>query len=146
MAIEQKIVTIRQALETLKDGLAIFSEYKQEALNNPTKRSKQNFLMARDSVIQRFEYCTDLFWKVLKSYMEDIQKITLTEYSPKGMIRTAVSARIITEQEGKQCMDMITNRNQTSYIYHQELAEKIASKVPEFYQLIKNVIDRIAVS
>lgn len=40
----------------------------------------------RDSLIQRFEYSYELFWKFLKKYAEH-QFITLESASPRGIIR-----------------------------------------------------------
>ena len=79
--INQKLTTINEALETLKDGIELFREYKKITSGSPTKKDEQIFLGMRDSMIQRFEYCTDLFWKVLKIYLEEVEKIVIPAVS-----------------------------------------------------------------
>ena len=52
----------------------------------------------RDSVIQRFEFCYELAWKMLKLKLEDEGFEVNT---PKGTIRAAVSSVLI--PDGLQC-------------------------------------------
>ena len=94
-------------------------------------------------MIQRFEYCTDLLWKLLKIYLEDIEKVDLPTYSPRGIIRQAVSIKTISEEQGSLCMQMIENRNEKSHIYHAETAQEIAENVPTFYELMQNIVSKI---
>lgn len=141
--INQKLLTINDALGTLQESIELFEEYKKIMANSPTKKNKQLFLGMRDSMIQRFEYCTDLFWKVLKVYLEEVEKVDIAAYSPRGVVREAVQVKTITESEAQACMEMVKSRNETSHIYHQETAEEIAQKVPEFYKLIKKIVGSV---
>jgi nucleotidyltransferase substrate binding protein (TIGR01987 family) len=110
---------------------------------NPTENNKQLFVIMRDSLIQRFEYCTDLIWKVLKAYLEEIEKVDVAGFSPRLIVRAAVHAGLFSESEGNDCMKTIESRNKTSHIYHQEMAQIIADKVPESYALMQKITDRI---
>ncbi len=141
--IEQKLNTFLEALETLKEGIGLFREYQSLVSKNASQKNEQLFVAVRDSIIQRFEYCTDLFWKLLKTYLEEVEKVEVTTNSPRGIVRTAVQVKIISEDEGKDSIVMVTSRNQTSRIYHEETAEDIAKKVPTFYELMKVVSDRL---
>ncbi len=141
--VTKKIAVLGDALETLRDSIDLFRECEATAIKNPTPRNKKFALGMRDSVIQRFEYCTDLFWKVLKFYLEDIEKVAVGVASPRGVIRAAVTARVIIEAEGQQCMEMIESRNKTSHIYHEEIAHDIAQDIPAFYSLIKTILDKV---
>jgi hypothetical protein len=60
-----------------------------------------------------------------------------------GVIRAAVEARIITEDQGQQCLEMVKSRNLTSHIYHEEVAHDMAAKIPLYYQLMKSIIDSV---
>ncbi len=141
--IKHKLETFELALETLQSSIELFKEYEQKIAATDNEKEKLIFLGLRDSVIQRFEYCTDLFWKILKLYLEEVEKITLTTYSPRSVIREAVRAKIISEQEGNACMKMVISRNKTSHIYHEEIAEDIVHKVPGYYDLMKSIADVI---
>lgn len=142
--INERIETINLALVTLKEAIESFDEQVNDATENPSQKNLKLVVSLRDSMIQRFEYCTDLFWKVLKLYLENIEKITLESNSPRGVIRAAVQAKILSEKQGIICMQMVDNRNMTSHMYHQEIAEEIAARVPEFYTLMRTSIDGLS--
>jgi len=133
--IKKKLATLQSALDTLKDGI------ERVAIAQEEKEGWE--LTARDSMIQRFEYCTDLLWKMLKVYLEEVENVKLESTSPKGIIREAVQIRILSEQEGEQCVQMIKNRNETSHIYREEIAEHIAARVPAFFDLMQEMQRRI---
>ncbi len=138
--INQKLDTMHNALISLDESIALFNRYEKLKEESSTKENEQLFLAMRDSMIQRFEYCTDLFWKLLKVYLEDVEKVTLPVFSPRGVIREAATVKIMSETEADACMEMIKNRNQTSHIYHEEVAESIAQKVSSFYKLMKQLV------
>lgn len=141
--INHKLDVILQALTTLEESIALFDEYSELFDTMPNKNNEMLFRSMRDSMIQRFEYCTDLFWKIIRIYLEDIQKADIPINAPRAILREAVTARLLSEQEGDACIDMVESRNKTSHIYHVEVAQNIAHMVPEFYTLMKLIIDRI---
>ena len=141
----QKLTTLAQVLDTLQESIELYDKYKKKSEAEDTREYEQLFLGMRDSMIQRFEYCTDLFWKVFKLYLEDVEKVDLASTSPKGVVREAVRIRTITETEAAECIEMVMNRNQTSHIYHQELADIIAKRVPGFYKLMHILVVRLQV-
>lgn len=98
----------------------------------------------RDSMIQRFEFCVDLFWKHIKDYLENIEKVTLTVRSPKSIIRALCNARLITEQQAEQAIQMINHRNLSSHIYKEEIAEEISLHIPTYYSLIYQIVETLS--
>ncbi len=92
----------------------------------------------RDSLIQRFEYSYELFWKFLKKYAEH-QFITLESTSPRGIIRICVQSGILTEEQGSFAAEMHEYRNKTSHMYREEIADIISEHVPEFYTFMRTV-------
>ena len=141
--VNKKIIVFSDALQTLEESVELFYEYKNIFDKQPTERNGRLFHSMRDSMIQRFEYCTDLFWKVAKIYLENIEKIDLPVNSPRVILREAVTARILSELEGDQCIDMVDSRNKTSHIYHEVTADTIAHEVPGYYKIMKTIIDRM---
>jgi nucleotidyltransferase substrate binding protein (TIGR01987 family) len=99
----------------------------------------------RDSVIQRFEYNIDIFWKYIKLYMQDYQKITLDIASPRGILQAARTHNIISVDEFVKLMNAVSDRNLTCHTYNEELAIEIANRVPEHYTLIHNLTHRLPV-
>ncbi len=141
--IERKLNNFQDALETLSSSIDLFEKYGALSVESPDLEHTLLALGMRDSMIQRFEYCTDMLWKMLKVYLEDVEKIPLSTYSPKGIIREAVQAKVISEQEGVECIEMIKRRSETSHIYLQEVAANIAQEIPGFYALMLTIIERI---
>lgn len=139
--IQYKFENLNKALNTLKVAMSLLSEYQDNE-----QCCRQDLILAlRDSLIQRFEYCVDLFWKFIKVYLEQKEKIELTSTSPRGVIRNAALIKLISEAESKKLLEMIDSRNQSSHIYRQEIADVIACNVPEYYKLMQNILERLKV-
>lgn len=103
------------------------------------------YLATRDSAIQRFEYSIDTFWKFLKVYLQEYMKYDTESASPRTIIRDAVNANILSDQEYIQLMHCISSRNETSHTYNEELAQEIITQLPKFYTLMHTIISRITI-
>jgi len=121
-----------QTLDTLKTAM--------EKLNDP--QNKENYVSFRDSLVQRFEYSIDNFWKFLKIYLQQKHAI-LTSGSPRDVLRDVFTANIITKDEFNKLVKCIRDRSLTSHTYNEPLAEEIANTIPEYYRLMKEIIKRI---
>ena len=106
---------------------------------------KENMYRARrDSLIQRFELCSDLFWKYLKLYMTERLDRTIEVNAPRTVIRDAHNAKIITEEDTIALLEMISDRNMSSHIYKEEIADQIAVKAVSYYKIMKKYTDKFA--
>lgn len=96
-------------------------------LNEAIDESKNNTLSStlKDGVIQRFEFCYEICWKLIKYYLENegIQEAK----SPKSTFREAFKIGII--QDGEKWIDMLNDRNLTSHVYDEEVAFDIYGKI-----------------
>lgn len=74
----------------------------------------------RDSVIQRFEFCYELAWKMLKLKLaqEDIDV-----QSPKGTLQAALELGLI--EDGNAWTELHRMRNLTTHTYDESLAEAV---------------------
>ena len=95
--------------------------------------------IVRDSAIKRFEIAVDLFWKMLKTYIEVSYGIVVN--SPKTVIREAYTQGLI-EYESSY-LDLIDLRNETAHIYKEEVAEKVFNIIPKSIKLFRKVIKKI---
>ena len=135
---------IMQALKSLDTAVQNFNNFKsQQQLQIPSFTNRDEmYLTYRDSMIQRFEYCTELFWKYLKKYLEAYVQQPLIN-GPAPVIRASFSAGLLNEQEAESALEMIKDRNMTSHIYKEEIAELLATKIPQHYRLMNMVAARL---
>jgi nucleotidyltransferase substrate binding protein (TIGR01987 family) len=84
-----------------------------------------------DGVIQRFEFCFELAWKLLKSLLhhQGIESL-----SPRACIKEALSAGIL--NDGDAWIGMLEARNRTSHIYDQEDARAVYEKIKGAYVVL----------
>ncbi len=81
-----------------------------------------------DGVIQRFEFCFELAWKLLKSLLHHQG---IESASPRVCIKEALRAGILSE--GDAWIGMLEARNRTSHLYDQEDARAIYEKIKREY-------------
>ena len=99
-------------------------------LDEAIKDSKKIELSTlKDGVIQRFEFTLELSWKILKTYLvnEGIDCVN----TPKSVVREAYKAGII--KNGEIWIEMIDDRNLTSHIYSQSMADDIYLRIIKKY-------------
>ena len=103
-------------------------------------------MAARDSLVKRFEYTFDGFWKYLKSFMEKVKKIELDSYGPRAILKDAKINKLIDEVELIFLLDMLDCRNFTSHIYKEEISEMVAYKIKkDFYRVIQDILFRLTI-
>jgi nucleotidyltransferase substrate binding protein (TIGR01987 family) len=127
---------VLQTLTTLSEALELLEEK-----NIPSKY----YLSFCDSVIQRFEYSIDNFWKFIKIYLTEISKVTIEAHSPKTILRQAYDANVITNEEFETLIKAITRRNETSHAYNKDLAHKILEEIPHYYETMFVVLERLKI-
>ncbi len=132
-AMSEKIARMNKALDALKENFGIEPE------NALMKR------IIRNSTIQCFEFSFDLFWKTLKVYLTDVEKVMVDSASARIIFRECVQVGLISEEEAKQTMDMLDNRNLTSHTYREAVAASIAEKIPDYYTLMHTITNRLKV-
>lgn len=114
--LETKLSNFRNALQRLK-----------EAATELQQRSASD--VVRDGVIQRFEFTYELAWKSTKAYLEDIGIVD--KLSPKAVIKEAYAQKIILNEQN--WLLMLQDRNMTSHVYEEEMAQEIAERIIVHY-------------
>jgi len=84
--------------------------------------------LEKDGVIQRFEFTFELLWKTLKIILE-YKGIEVR--SPRSAIKEAFKAGLIEDDE--ILLDMLEDRNLSSHIYSEEVAEQIFKRIEKAY-------------
>lgn len=91
--------------------------------------------IVRDAAIQRFEFCVELLWKVLK------KKMGTSSVAPKVIIREAAQQKLILDPE--IWLVYIDARNRSSHTYNEDVAREVFSKVQKFLPDLEKVLSEL---
>ena len=130
ISINDKIKQLEKVFENLK---IIIDAYEKEE-----DRIIKDGL--RDSIIQRFEFVTELSWKLMKNYLDE--NLVLEVYSPRSVIKESYKQDLI--ENGELWLDILEDRNLTSHTYDENTANRIKDNIVnkyvlEFEKFIKRV-------
>ena len=108
---------VRQSMENLGRAL--------ERLNEALQEERTEFMI--DATIQRFEFSIESFWKTLKRQLayEGIEATT-----PRETMKHAYKSGWIRKET--LWIDMLDDRNRTSHIYSEEMANEIYDHIKEY--------------
>ncbi|MCC6143664.1 MAG: nucleotidyltransferase substrate binding protein [Candidatus Hydrogenedentes bacterium] len=123
-----------------------FNERKADAVNAAARlmalATAPGDDVIRDATIQRFEFTFEAVWKALKLYLDHQG---LQANSPREVFRQAFAEKLIeTEEEADEWIAMLEDRNLTSHVYREALAEEIyVSILASHAQRLNNMADKI---
>jgi nucleotidyltransferase substrate binding protein (TIGR01987 family) len=112
--------------------------------NQAVKRLEEVLLLpknsvVRDSAIQRFEFCCELSWKVMKLYLAE-QGIETS--FPKDTIRESFARGLL--ENDPFWLRMIELRNLSSHTYNESLAEDIYLELDKTLILFQKLVSRLS--
>ena len=113
---------ISERIENFLRAFSIYSDAVAEYKKNSTN------VLNHMALIQSFEVCFELAWKVLKDYLNSNG---INVYLPKEVIKEAFSAEVI--KDGQIWIDMLNTRNSTSYEYNLDKIQAIISNISAVY-------------
>jgi len=91
--------------------------------------------------IQKFEHCTELFWKYLRSCL--LAEGLDVPNSPRAAIKTGLDRGFITEADYAAVLELVADRNTCSHIYRQSLMPAILARLPLHCRTMQAVYDRL---
>lgn len=95
----------------------------------------------RDSLIQRFKFKYELTHKTLKEFMKYLG-VTLENSFPRTIYKKAYVNNLISDDS--VWISLLEDRNCTSYIYNESLADEIANRIVEKYvDAIGELVDNL---
>ena len=97
--------------------------------------------VVRDAAIKRFEYTLEITWKLAQTYLREKESIDLV--SPRRVIRACFDMSFLNEDETKQFLDMINDRNLTTHTYDEETAQAIYDNLNAYYKLLDLLINKV---
>jgi nucleotidyltransferase substrate binding protein (TIGR01987 family) len=92
----------------------------------------------RDASIQRFEFTIELAWKTMRRILK-YKSILIN--NPRDTVREAAKENLI--DDPKAWFVFLENRNLTSHVYNEEIAEKIYNSLPDFKKALDEFIEKI---
>lgn len=122
-----------------KDGIVLLNNFQRKLENycNALKRLEeilveyqaQPITAIRDGAIQRFEFTSELSWKLMKDYL---QSEGFGEFNtPKSVLREAYAVKLIDDNEG--WIKLIEDRNLTSHTYDEATSNEIFQRITNKY-------------
>ncbi|MCX7735632.1 MAG: nucleotidyltransferase substrate binding protein [Candidatus Kapabacteria bacterium] len=88
---------------------------------------------------QKFEYTTELCWKILRKYLIDFEGLVAN--SPKSVIKTCFNIELINEKIYLNLIDIINDRNKLSHIYKENEFKKITRKFKKYSEVFLKVLE-----
>lgn len=126
---------LKERIENFNKVYGIFSD----AVNEYKKDT--DAVLIQMALVQSFEVCFELAWKVLKDYL-NIKGLPV--YLPRDVIKGAFSAEVI--QNGQVWINMLNARNSTSHEYNNDkiniilrsISTEYAKELADFKEQIKD--------
>ena len=114
-------------------------DYHRALLRLQTALEKEADLddMYLDATIQRFEFCFELAWKLMKAVLE---YEGIEANSPRSGIREGWKQGLISDAEA--WLDMMEKRNLSSHTYDENVARDIYHEVKEQYITLLEALDQ----
>lgn len=131
-----RFATSTRTLSHLEENLKILQD-------NSNPLVKDYYEQFRSSAIQNFKFSSDTFWKFIKEYLENKYAISFDAPSSRAVFREAANVKLITTSELKMLNNLVADRNLTSHTYNENLAEEISKRLPEYYKVMHNILERI---
>jgi nucleotidyltransferase substrate binding protein (TIGR01987 family) len=119
-----KLVQLEKALASFRAGI----------LDTPTD-------IERDGAIQRFEYSFELSWKTLKTVLEYLGVEDCK--SPRKALQGALIQGLINSLDQEVWLAMLDDRNQTTHIYHEEVAVSIFQNLPDYLKHMDKLLKKL---
>ncbi len=120
------MVRLKQRLENAKKTLSLLQEL----------GTKYDTKVQRDATIQRFKYTFEAIWKATKQYLNDIEGLDMG--SPKAVIRACFQVGVLNQAQTQLALSMTDDRNMTTHLYNEPLAETIYAKIKDYQTLLSD--------
>lgn len=121
---KQRFINFNKSLELLESALNI----------------EQPDVVQKAGIVQFFEMCSELSWKVMKDYLED-QGFTEIG-TPRNAIKKSFEIGLV--EDGHAWMDLLVDRNLSVHTYDEEKANSldllIHSKYIQLFQKLRNTL------
>jgi nucleotidyltransferase substrate binding protein (TIGR01987 family) len=130
----KNLVKVHRALATSIERYR--KAFADEKIDIDTKEER------RDSLIKRFELTYDLLWKYLREYLIFIGGGTAD--SPRKVFQECLSLGLSNDAETKELIRLIEDRNLTTHVYDEDLANRVAADIQKHHDVIDVIIKKVS--
>lgn len=134
----------------LREGIVLMGKFEQKLENygHAVKRLREAVdlslrleeLVIRDGVIQRFEFTAELAWETAREYLLLQGETDIN--SPKPVMRAAYRTGLVKDSAGWG--ELLEDRNQTSHLYDDKVADAVYKKVLTVYaRLLEELFEKL---
>ena len=121
------LTSLKKAIQSFEISLKVFEDF---------AGNKNEIEVIKAGVIQNFEFCYELCWKFIKRWlMINISPDIADGVTRRELFRLGVENRLIESIE--DWMKFHVARNKTSYIYDEEIADRVFDAAKEFLPYAK---------
>lgn len=122
---------LRQALRGLEELLAVdLAPFDGAVLDG-----------LRNGQIQKFEYCAELTWKLVKRFLAEAHAVETA--TPKQAIKAFFTAGFIDEAAYERLIGLLNDRNRLSHLYDEEVFEEVLATLPSHLREMQGVAQAI---
>ncbi|MGC8815610.1 MAG: HI0074 family nucleotidyltransferase substrate-binding subunit [bacterium] len=118
----------------LKDFENSIKRFRESIKLAKKKRNTELYSFLRDSSIQRFEFTFEIFWKLIKTAIKELEGIECN--SPKSCFRELFKNKYIDQKKLIKLFEMVDSRNLTVHTYSEELADELFKKLRIYKKLL----------
>jgi nucleotidyltransferase substrate binding protein (TIGR01987 family) len=133
MELEQKF-----SIESSNLKQAIFTYDKALSLKESSKYSDLELDLLKNGKIQKFEYCTELAWKVSKIFLE--LKTAEIFVSPKLVYKNLVLNKYFSESLYENLSKTLEDRNKLSHVYKEEMYNEVYKNLDAHLTIFQNLL------
>lgn len=124
----------RANLKSLNKAVSTFGESLSKDFSN---LDAIGIDLIKNGRIQKFEYTTELAWKVSKAFIEI--RLGIVSNSPKEIYRIMFQNKLINEKLFHDLLETIDDRNHVSHIYREETYDLIYKELPNHLKSLENL-------
>lgn len=125
----------RHKLKVFSDAFKSFEDSLTLKLDKFNESEKD---VIKNGQIQKFEYCSELLWKVLQVYINE--EIGEDISGPKPTIKASFRHNLLAKDEYESFLEMIDARNQLAHIYDKDKFEAFYNKIKIFQKTMKGIL------
>lgn len=128
------ITSLTKACKALASALDLYDK-------SAGSTGKEQLLLLRDGVVQRFEFTFELSWKMIKRYIEMYSLEKADDLNNKDLFRVGFEQGLIKDPE--RWFHYLKMRNETSHIYDDAKAADVFASAKEFLPDAEYLLKRL---